>query len=221
MADIPVVAFYVYALYRDIAMTMPFYIGKGHGDRFKEHERLKERGRRVNHHKNSVIRACIREFGFVPKSILLENLTEDQAFSTERDMIAWWGRRDKGTGCLTNMTDGGEGSAGCVYTVEQNKRNSERLRGRKGSRRPAETRAKIAAALIGRAKTEAHKVALRLANLGKTQSGIARAKNSASNKGHPVTSETREKISMSLVGRVRSLEHCANISNAKRGRAHG
>lgn len=210
--------FYVYLLYRDALRTHPFYVGKGHGDRINYHARLLEKGKRVNHHKNNTIRQCLREHGFVPKDIFASGLTESDAFRLERDLISWWGRRDVGYGCLTNMTDGGEGTSGCVYTAEQRARNGTARRGKPGVPRSTETREKIRTSLLGKPKSESHRENLRLANLGKAQSLEARAKNSASNKGRVPSAETRRKLSVALTGRPRSLAHCANISRAKKGR---
>ena len=45
----------------------------------------------------------------IPKLRVRENLTEDEAFETEIALILAIGRADRGSGPLTNMTDGGEG----------------------------------------------------------------------------------------------------------------
>lgn len=210
--------FYVYLLYRDEARTDPFYVGKGHGERLNEHEALKESGRTFNRHKHHTIRRCLTTLGYVPKDVFADSLTEVDAFDLERALIAWWGRRDLGAGCLTNLTDGGEGTAGCVYSAEQRAQNSARLKGRKRSPRSPETRERISMALTAKPKSPAHRERLRLASTGKVQSSEARAKNSAANTGRIVGGETRLKLSLALKGRARSAEHSANISRAKKGK---
>ena len=70
----------------------PYYIGKG------------KKGRAYNYHRRTP----------VPKDksniiILKENLSEEDAFAHEKEMIKFYGRKDLGTGILMNWTDGGEG----------------------------------------------------------------------------------------------------------------
>lgn len=50
--------------------------------------------------------------------IMKSGLTWDQAAEWEKRFIAHFGRKDKGTGCLWNMTDGGEGRFGCALSDE-------------------------------------------------------------------------------------------------------
>lgn len=104
------VSFYVYGLYRDVEMTDPFYIGKGYGRRLDAHEKPSEIAKRHNVRKNRTIEKLICEMGFVPKRIVQDGLSEAAALALEIRLIAEYGRLDKGTGCLTNLSEGGLGA---------------------------------------------------------------------------------------------------------------
>ena len=128
--------FYVYALldprkpgsfqYRDSQVFdhEPFYIGKGKGNRCKEHYGYIQSCKYKTFIANK-IRKIFRESG--QHHIILkvyENLFECQAFSLETFLINQIGRKDLGLGPLCNHTDGGEGS---IYISEETrikKRNS-------------------------------------------------------------------------------------------------
>jgi hypothetical protein len=67
----------------------PYYVGKGSGDR-----------------------ACAwhKRMGNAPKGRVIAYiaLDESDAFETEKLLIWYYGRKDLGTGCLRNLSDGGE-----------------------------------------------------------------------------------------------------------------
>ena len=106
--------FFVYALI-DPETNSPFYIGKGSKNRPKAHFRpssLKSRSR-----KNSKIKSLQAKGLQIKTAILFEKLTESEAKEKEIELIALYGRIDLGSGCLTNGTNGGDGTSGAIpYT---------------------------------------------------------------------------------------------------------
>ena len=89
--------FYVYMYLREDGT--PYYVGKGIGNRaYQKNRRLKPPP------KNRII--------------IHDRLTEEQAFQQEIEHIAFYGRKDNGTGMLRNLTDGGEGASGAIRSDE-------------------------------------------------------------------------------------------------------
>jgi len=165
--------FYVYAYLRSKdsehgKRLTPYYIGKGARDRATSKQRT------------------------VPKPsdpsfivYVQEGLTEQEAFNLEKYCIALYGRIDKGTGILRNLSDGGDGPSGVIVSEERRRQIAESSRGRT---HPPEIRRKIGAAQTG-------------------------SKNHMWGKN--VSRETREKISKANKGLQRSEESRRNIAKGK------
>jgi hypothetical protein len=112
----------------------PFYVGKGsHAkcglDRISAHYgkyRLKPKSM-----KNNKIKSLYNKGYDIDtlKSFVIKihtNLTEDESFQNELTLIKIFGRLELGTGSLTNMTNGGEGTSGHNRTnVNKNKSYEE------------------------------------------------------------------------------------------------
>ena len=105
--------FYVYGLFRPNEEE-PFYIGKGHGDRYKKSTFL---SKTTNTHKKNIINKIKLSGEKVISKILFENLTEPESFIKEIELIKHYKKISEG-GTLVNYTNGGEGTAGLERTDE-------------------------------------------------------------------------------------------------------
>lgn len=92
----------------------PFYIGKGKGRRFSVHLRTK-RESDLKLPRVRTVRAILKE-GREPEIKIIPVSSEDEAFALEVELIKKIGRRDLKKGPLTNLSDGGDGSAGHLGT---------------------------------------------------------------------------------------------------------
>jgi len=131
--------YYTYAYLREDGT--PYYIGKG----------SKERAQRKS---QRTVPAPTN-----PKNIIMlkQNLSEEDAFKHEIYMINVFGRKDNGTGILRNLTDGGEGGKGVVWSQERHNRHRDRMLGNKqcvGRTLSSETKEKMAAAKRGKTLSE-------------------------------------------------------------------
>ena len=102
--------YYVYLYLREDGT--PYYVGKG-----KNNRAFSKNGRSVHLplDKTKII--------FYSK-----NLTEDEAFELEKELIKKYGRKDNGTGILRNLTDGGDGVSGAIVTDETKIKLSENMK---------------------------------------------------------------------------------------------
>jgi len=144
--------FYVY-IHRKQSNGEVFYVGKG-----KDKRAWLKSGRTEFWHR------VVTKHGLVVE-IVLSGLQEWYAFELETDLIALYGRKDLGEGCLINMADGGEGASGVIATDE--------------------ARAKMSAARMGIVFSEEHLRNMSRVRKGKPLPESTKAKMSAYRKGRP------------------------------------
>lgn len=140
--------FYVYQLRLETS-DLPFYIGKGKGNRIKNH--FTKSSRKLNNIKNRIIAKAERQGVVIHSEFLCTGMSEESALALEIKLIKALGRRDIRTGILANMTDGGEGKSGAKASLEIREKLSASL---KASGRDwtcsEETKRKISSTLKGR-----------------------------------------------------------------------
>lgn len=123
---------------RNPVTDLPFYIGwtdtsvKGKRrpvEHLLEEARITGKITAGNRLKLNTIRK-IKEAGFQPeiREVFWSN-DFDYSLSIEIYFIAVYGRKDRGTGCLTNMTDGGEGTLGRKDSDETKRKKSAARQG--------------------------------------------------------------------------------------------
>ena len=95
----------------------PYYAGKGFGNRAY-------RGAAHNVH-------CPKDR---IRILVFPMLNEAEAFESEIALIELFGRKDLGTGCLRNLTSGGEGRSGAVVSDETRQKQSAAKKGKPSPR---------------------------------------------------------------------------------------
>lgn len=153
-------------VYRHIRLDKnePFYIGIGSDKPY--YKRANEKARRSKFWKKIIAKTDYEV------EILFDDITFDEAKIKEIEFIKLYGRKDLNTGCLVNLTDGGDGLINKVYTPEYRKNLSNSMK--------------------GRILSEEHKNKLRAYKLGVPISPEARLKISKANKGRINTPELME-----------------------------
>jgi hypothetical protein len=186
--------FYTYLWLREDGT--PYYAGKGHGRRG-----FLSDGHRFNRPPNE--RIIVQDFE-----------TEKDAFFAEMFLIALYGRINNGTGCLRNLTNGGEGPAGMVVSEETRRRHSDAVKRRGPDSEETKVRKKAAAKLRGIApELLARFIAMRkLRGLSTEQS----LKMNAAKIGIHLSEEHKKKLSVLKKGKKFSEQHKKALSEARR-----
>jgi hypothetical protein len=186
-----------------------FYVGKGHGNRFRV---FAQRG---DFHANVVAKYGAKNI----KVFVFPCDSEQQAFDDEVQQIAQL-RRDGFR--LANHTDGGEGASGRKLPEESIRKMSESHKGQpawnKGVSMSAEFCAMMSKKLTGK-KQSAETIKKRFASRsGYKHSEETKARISASHNGKKMSAEAIEKMRRSKIGVTYSAERNEKLSQALKGK---
>lgn len=170
-------------LYRHIRLDKNevFYIGIGSDENYKRAYSKQCR----NHYWNNIIKVTSYEV-----EIVLDELTWEEACQKEIEFIKLYGRKDLNEGTLVNMTDGGEGFIGLIFSETHKKNIANASLGNKN--------------MVGKSLQESTKLKLREINLGKTHTAESKEKISAAMKGKR-SPEFAQKIKESWVKRKQKV----------------
>ena len=193
--------FYVYHLINPIT-NVPFYVGKGYGRRMYDHENhvLKNTHPNNNSHLFYKIKKVLNECGKIGYKKIIENIDEKSALIKESEEIKRIGRTN-----LCNLTDGGEGISGYVYSDELKHKKSLLVLGKNnpfyGRKHSEQSLQKISISLKGKPSPMK----------GKTHSVEIRKKLSIINEGRKFSDGHRLKISESLKKSIIQLDLMSNL----------
>jgi len=133
----------------------------------------------------------------------------EEAGKKEIEFIKKYGRQDLGEGCLVNMTDGGEGAIGKIYTEEYRKKLSDSHIGiHSGINHPlygkghsGETRRKISESQRGRKLSKQHRENISKSNVGRIVSEETRKKIGTAHRGKCISDESKQKMRIAKLGK--------------------
>lgn len=135
--------YYIYELWNPINDSV-FYVGKGTkynnsyyrlSNHIKDSKYAKSGKIPLNHKFNTILQ--ILDLGKTPIiKIIYESSDINAIHKKEIEMIKFYGRKDNGTGILTNHTDGGEGMLGYKHTPEHIERLKTNNAGGNATARP-------------------------------------------------------------------------------------
>ena len=155
-----------YCIYLHLNPTtnQPFYVGVS--SNLKRPYNVGER--------NPIWKRYVKKYGNYIVEIPYKNLTKDEAYSLEKELIQKHGRKNiDENGILVNISTGGDGgNKGIIWSEDQNRRRAE---SNKGSKRSGETKQKMREAKLGIKASEETKQKMRDAKLGKKRPKIREA----------------------------------------------
>ena len=134
--------YYVYFHRKSTDVRKVYYVGIGRRYRATQ-----------KHGRSNLWYRYYDKYGFVCDKIH-EGLTRPQAERLEEFYISMYGRVNNGTGCLANLTNGGEGTKGVAMTEERRRQISKQ---HTGSQRSEATKEKMRIASLGNKHSEKSK----------------------------------------------------------------
>lgn len=184
-----------------------FYVGIGKPGREKQ-----------SYKRSKVWSSYVKKYGFYP-TVLIENLSWDEACDYEKNLIVKFGRKDKGKGALLNMTDGGDGAIGQVGYWKGRKRPelSERNRGNKYGLGKDGSRGMTPEVIERIKKGRLGKPPWNKGQPGRKWTEEEKEIFSKWRKGKKHSIDTKSKISNAHKGKKRSDEHVKNMSLCRKG----
>ncbi len=185
--------FYTYLWLREDGT--PYYVGKGCRNRAYTS---------CPGHRPPKDRSCIVVQGWA---------NEHEALEAEILLIAIYGRKSLGTGCLRNLTDGGTGTTG-PKSPEHREKLVAHLR------RVRESLRGVPSKLRGTVLSAAHREKLSRSHLGKKLSLSQKVKIGNTLRGHIVSPATRESIRVAKTGQTFSTTQKENMRLAHLGKKH-
>lgn len=179
-------------VYRHIRLdkNIPFYIGIGSDNKGKFSRANRKENRNIHWHD------IVNRYGY-RVDILWDDISWEEAITKEIEFISMYGRVDINTGTLVNLTSGGQGNSGMIYSKE----TREKM--------------KIAACLPNRikiTKENLKKAHDKVKNETESERRERLFKISESLRGSKRTDQQRNNISLSLKGKKKSLSHVKNMS---------
>lgn len=233
--------YYVYFLLDPTNFYLPFYVGKGKDDRWKDH--LFETIETTQNKRKFFKIEKIRRSGYEPKVMFFAvDLSEAEAYNIEDEQIQRFGRKGFETdGILTNLCMGARppGFKNCqdqdafrkaisiAQTGEKNHfygkthtEETKKLIGNKSRQKvySEEYRKKLSEAGKGRIPSAETKMKMRSAQLGKKKSEAHKQKIGDAHRGKIITQEQRGKISASSKGKKKSPETIEKMKLAAKAR---
>jgi hypothetical protein len=178
--------FYSYLWLR--ADGTPYYAGKGKGNRA-----FTGRGHNLRSPCDNA------------RILVFPMASEAEAFESEMALIDLFGRKDLGTGCLRNLTSGGEGAAGMIVSAATRQKQSVAKKGKpsnwKGKKASLKTRKQQSESAKRRGcKLAGWNRGVPVSEKTKQKKSVAMKQFWATHVRKPISEETRQKMRQAKLG---------------------